>query len=107
MSLNKGYINEKELNSCKKIILKKIKFIGGKKNLIMKVNPFLGKTFKSLNSRMGKGKGLIEKWILPIKKGMILFEIKCNLKSKIKAQSALNLAANSLSIKTKLIENIY
>ena len=107
ISITTGYLTEKELESCKKNILKKIKNIENKKNLIIKRNPFLNQTFKPLATRMGKGKGLITKWLLPIKKGMVLFELKCTKQTETQIKGALKLALHSLSIKTKIIKNIY
>jgi len=104
ISLESKYLNAKELDSCKKNILKRIKSKG---TLIMKINPFLGVTTKPLATRMGKGKGMIDFWALPAKKSMVLFEIKCNVCDKDHIKWALELASNSLSIKTKIIKKIF
>lgn len=104
ISLESKYLNSKELESCRRNILKRIKSKG---TLIVKINPFLGVTSKPLATRMGKGKGMIDKWVLPTKKSMVLFEVKCPEYNKTQVKWALNLASNSLSIKTKIIENIF
>jgi len=57
ISLENKYLNSKELESCKRNILKRIKSKG---TLVVKVNPFLGITAKPLATRMGKGKGMID-----------------------------------------------
>ena len=104
ISLDSKYLNSKELESCKRNILKRIKSKG---TLIVKVNPFLGVTSKPFATRMGKGKGMIDKWVLPAKKSMVLFEVKCPEQNITQVKWALNLASNSLSIKTKIVENIF
>lgn len=104
ISLENNYINSKELESCKKIILKKIKSKG---TLIVKTNPFLGVTSKPLATRMGKGKGMISKWVLPAKKGTVIFEIRCNKINLINSKEAFTSIQQNLSVKTKIISNIY
>jgi large subunit ribosomal protein L16 len=60
---------------------------------------------KSLNSRMGKGKGNLKYWICRIQKGQILFEISgLNF---IKSFNILNKSKSKLPIKTKIIKIIY
>lgn len=104
IALNAKYLNSNELDSCRKNILKRIKSKG---ELIVKVNPFLGITSKPLATRMGKGKGMIDTWSLPVKHGMVLFEVRCPVQNLTQIKWALKLASNSLSINIKIIENIY
>jgi len=56
---------------------------------------------------MGKGKGMIDKWVYPSKRGMVLFEIKCNDALLSYVKNVLKKSSNSLSIKTKVIDNFY
>lgn len=104
IALDTKYLNSKELDSCKKNILKRIKSKG---ELIVKINPFLGITSKPLATRMGKGKGMIDTWALPVKRGMVLYEVKCPIQNLTQIRWALNLASNSLSIKIKIIEKVF
>lgn len=64
-------LNTKQLESIKKEFIKK-----GNKNIKVWFNIFfhLSKTKKSLESRMGKGKGNIDSWYSFIKTGKIVFE---------------------------------
>ena len=57
--------------SCKKLLKR-----SGK--IILKVFTHIPTTKKPLEVRMGKGKGVINSWIVKIKKGITLCEIKCN-----------------------------
>jgi large subunit ribosomal protein L16 len=63
--------------------------------------PHIAVTSKPTENRMGKGKGAISYWCVPVKIGTILFEITGV--SLIKARQALLKAANKLPIKTRII----
>lgn len=58
-------------------------------------------TARPIGTRMGKGKGNIQDWAMPVKKGHILFEIK-NIKEEV-AINAFRLASLKLKIPTKII----
>ena len=57
--------------------------------------------FRSLEVRMGKGKGAVEYWAAVVKPGRILFEVG-GVPIDI-AKEALRLAAQKLPVKTKFI----
>lgn len=103
ISLETCYFKKKELEAFKRTVLKKIK---GKGQLIIKIHPFLGVTSKP-NIRLGKGKGAIDYWVYPVKKGFILFEIKCSPENLISIFNILNILKKKLSFKTKLIKTYY
>jgi large subunit ribosomal protein L16 len=63
--------------------------------------PFLPATSKPIGARMGKGKGSVVFWYMPIDVGTVLFEITGI--SFYKARLALLKGAKKLPIKTKLI----
>ena len=58
-------------------------------------------TKKPLETRMGKGKGGVEKWVMNIKPGRIIFEMAGVNESL--AREALTLAKHKLPFKTKII----
>jgi large subunit ribosomal protein L16 len=58
-------------------------------------------TKKPLETRMGKGKGSVEKWVMNIKPGRIIYEI-AGIDEGL-AREALTLAMNKLPFKTKII----
>ncbi len=58
-------------------------------------------TKKPLETRMGKGKGSVEKWVMNIKPGRIIFEM-AGVEEKL-AREALTLACHKLPFKTKII----
>ncbi len=58
-------------------------------------------TKKPLEVRMGKGKGGVEKWVMNVKPGRIIFEM-AGVKEKL-AREALTLAMHKLPFKTKVV----
>jgi large subunit ribosomal protein L16 len=64
--------------------------------------PHIPVTSKPTEVRMGKGKGNISYWAMPIKPGKILFEI--DGVTKTVAKSALQFGAGKLPILTKFIQ---
>ncbi|NLC27727.1 MAG: 50S ribosomal protein L16 [Campylobacteraceae bacterium] len=58
-------------------------------------------TKKPLETRMGKGKGSVEKWVMNIKPGRIIYEMSGV--SEELAREALTLAMHKLPFKTKIV----
>ena len=58
-------------------------------------------TAKPLETRMGKGKGAVDRWVMNIKPGRIIFEM-AGVSDQI-AREALTLAKHKLPFKTKII----
>ena len=58
-------------------------------------------TKKPLETRMGKGKGSADKWVMNVKPGRIIYEMACV--SEELAREALTLAMHKLPFKTKIV----
>jgi large subunit ribosomal protein L16 len=58
-------------------------------------------TAKPLETRMGKGKGAIDKWVMNIKPGRVIFEM-AGVSDEL-AKEALTLAMQKLPFKTKIV----
>jgi large subunit ribosomal protein L16 len=58
-------------------------------------------TKKPQETRMGKGKGAPDSWVMVVKPGRILYEMEGVPESE--AREALRLAANKLSIRTRIV----
>ncbi len=58
-------------------------------------------TAKPIGTRMGKGKGSVERWVARVKPGRVMFEIAGV--SEDVAREALRLAGSKLSVKTKFV----
>ena len=59
-------------------------------------------TNKGIGTRMGKGKGNVERWVALVKPGRVMFEI--GGVSEEVAREALRLAGSKLSVKTKFVK---
>jgi large subunit ribosomal protein L16 len=69
--------------------------------LWINIFPYKPMTLKPQEVRMGKGKGMVEFWVAPVKPGIILFEV--GEISLYTAKEALRLASYKLPVKTKFI----
>lgn len=59
-------------------------------------------TSKPAETRMGSGKGEVEKWVAVVKPGRIMFEV-AGIEEEV-AREAMRLAAHKLPIKTKFVK---
>ena len=71
-------------------------------NIWIRIFPDKPVTARAAETRMGKGKGNVDNYVSPVKKGKVLFEISGIEKEE--AELALNLASDKLPIKTSFIE---
>ena len=72
---------------------------GGK--VWINIFPHLPLTGKPIGTRMGKGKGAVDKWVAVVKSGKIMFEV-ADVTEEI-AREALRLASHKLPVKTKFV----
>lgn len=91
--LENGYLIKEQLEACRKVLVRYLK--KKTKITITSVN-LTGKTKKPNETRMGKGKGNINLWVLPVKKGTILFNIKLDLKYKKESILVINTIIKAL-----------
>ncbi len=80
VALESAYINIRQINAIRKMLLKRIKKNG---TLLVRFSPNFSFTAKPAETRMGKGKGNPTDWVYPVKVGQILFEIKQKNDKKI------------------------
>jgi len=99
MALECGWITAKQIEAARVSITKFIKK-GGK--LWVRIFPDKPISKKPLETRMGRGKGVPEEWVVVIKPGRILYEMEGITEEQ--AKEALRLAAHKLSIVTKFIK---
>ena len=59
-------------------------------------------TAKPIGTRMGKGKGAVDRWVANVKPGRVMFEI-AGVPEEV-AREALRLAGSKLSVKTKFVK---
>ena len=98
-SLEPAWITSRQIEAARRVITRKIKRGG---NVWIKIFPDKPITAKPAETRMGKGKGNPEYWVAVVKPGRILFEVAFDVKEE--AIEALNLAAQKLPIKVRVVE---
>jgi large subunit ribosomal protein L16 len=97
-TLETKWITARQLEAARRAMTKFIQR-GGK--IWIRVFPDKPVTFKGTEVAMGKGKGIVDHFVVPVKPGRILFEMD-GVKKEI-AYEALRLAADKLPVKTKFV----
>jgi large subunit ribosomal protein L16 len=93
-----GRINSRQIEAARVSMTRRINRAG---KVWIRIFPDKPLTKKPLETRMGKGKGSVEEWVMNIKPGRILYEITGV--SEELAREALTLAAHKLPITTKIV----
>ena len=93
-----GRINSRQIEAARITATRKIKRNG---KIWIRVFPAKPLTAKPLETRMGKGKGAVDQWVMNVKPGRIIFEM-AGVPEEL-AREALTLAMHKLPFKTKII----
>ncbi len=93
-----GRIDSRQIESARISMTRKINRMG---KTWIRVFPDKPLTAKPLETRMGKGKGAVDRWVMNIKPGRIIFEM-AGIDEEL-AREALTLARHKLPFKTKII----
>ncbi len=93
-----GRISSRQIEAARITSTRHIKRQG---KIWIRVFPAKPLTAKPLETRMGKGKGPVEKWVMNVKPGRIIFEM--GGVSEPLAREALTLAMHKLPFKTKIV----
>jgi len=97
-AVSAGRINSRQIEAARITMTREMKRQG--KSWI-RVFPDKPLTRKPLETRMGKGKGSVEEWVMNIKPGRIVFEV-AGVPENV-ARAALTLARHKLPFKCKII----
>ena len=97
-SLDLARITGRQIEAARITITRKVKR-GAK--LWIRIFPHKPVTKKPAEVRMGKGKGDIDRYVAPIKKGTMLYEI-AGVDEEL-AREALRLASNKLPVRTRVV----
>lgn len=97
-ALEAGRIDSRQIEAARIAMTRHIKRTG---KIWIRVFPDKPITAKPLETRMGKGKGAVEKWVMNIKPGRIIYEM-VGVEESL-AREALVLAQSKLPFKTKII----
>ena len=98
-ALEPAWITSRQIEAARRVITRKIKRGG---NVWIKIFPDKPITAKPAETRMGSGKGSLEYWVAVVKPNRILFELEYFDRNT--AVNALELAAQKLPIKVKVVE---
>ncbi|MEA1918796.1 MAG: 50S ribosomal protein L16 [Campylobacterota bacterium] len=93
-----GRITSRQIEAARITSTRHIKRQG---KIWIRVFPDKPLTAKPLETRMGKGKGAVEKWVMNIKPGRIIFEMG-GIPEDV-AREALTLAMHKLPFRTKIV----
>ncbi len=67
-----NYVTANQIESCRVVLARFTRKVG---KSYIRIFPQLGKTKKPAEVRMGSGKGSLDKWVCPVKKNRIMFEV--------------------------------
>ena len=98
-ALECGWVTDREIEAGRIAITRFIKRSG---RIWIRMFPDKPITKKPQETRMGKGKGAPDQWVMVVKPGRILYEME-GVPEK-DARQALRLAAHKLSIKTRFVK---
>lgn len=99
-AIGRGEITSNQIEAARVAINRRLKHQG---KVWIRIFPDFPLTKKPAETRMGKGKGAIEKWVCVIKPGRILYEVG-GVGEEL-AKSAFELAASKLNIETKFVRS--
>ncbi len=97
-SLGRGWLASNQIEACRISINRYLKRKG---KVWIRVFPHKPVTARPPETRMGKGKGPLDRWVAVIRPGTMLFEVAGCTESQ--AKEALRLAANKLGIRTRFV----
>lgn len=97
-SLEAGWITSRQIEAARIAVTRKMKREG---QVWIRIFPDKPVTKKPAEVRMGKGKGDIDRYVAPIKKGTMIYEI-AGVDEEL-AREALRLASNKLPVRTRFV----
>jgi large subunit ribosomal protein L16 len=100
-ALEPSWITARQIEAARRAIVRHMRRRG---KYWIRIFPDKSVTSKPAESRMGKGKGMVEKWVAVVRPGRIMFEVG-GVDEEI-ALSALRLASHKLPIKTQVVARL-
>jgi large subunit ribosomal protein L16 len=92
------YVSNKQIEAARKVIVRSIKKVG---KIWIRIFPDVPFTKKGLEMPMGTGKGDVDIYTAPVRKGKILFEITGLAEAE--AREVLIKASKKLSVKARVV----
>ncbi|MBW2292835.1 MAG: 50S ribosomal protein L16 [Deltaproteobacteria bacterium] len=94
-----GFVTARQIEAARIAMTRHVKR-GGK--IWIRIFPDKPRTSKPAETRMGKGKGPLDDWVAPVKRGRMLYEMEgVDITT---AREAMRLAAHKLSVATQFVE---
>ena len=97
-ALDNGLVRANHIESCRVLAARKLKGAG---KLWVNIFPYKPVTKKPAETRQGKGKGDLDHWVAPVKRGKVMFELSGIPEDFAKA--VLRLIAFKLPVRSKFI----
>ncbi len=98
-AITSGWISARQIESARRAMTRYVQR-GGK--IWIRIFPDKPVTAKGAEVPMGSGKGAVDRYVAPVQRGTVLFEID-GIKRQV-AQKSMTLAAHKLPVKTQFIE---
>lgn len=93
-----GWISARQIESMRRVVVRHMKRRG---RYWIRIFPDKPVTAKAAETRMGKGKGSVDRWVAVVKPGRILFEV-ADVPEEV-AREAMRLAGYKLPIRTQIV----
>lgn len=97
-----GHIASQTIEACRIAANQYIRGAGGK--LYIRIFPDKPVTARPLETRMGKGKGDVDRWVAVVKPGTVLFEI-AGAPEEI-SRSCFNRVAHKLPVRVRMVKRL-
>ncbi len=98
-SLTRGRMTSQQIEAARVAMTRSLKRKG---KVWIRIFPHKSVTGRPPETRMGKGKGAVDRWVAVIKPGTMIFEIAGVPEAD--AKEALRLASNKLGFRTRFVE---
>ncbi len=100
-ALEPSWITARQIEAARRAI---VRFMKRRGKYWIRIFPDKPVTAKAAESRMGKGKGMVEQWVAVVRPGRVMFEV-AGVSEEV-ALEALRLAAHKLPIKTQVLRRL-
>lgn len=97
-ALEPGWISSRQIEAMRRAVVRHMRRRG---KYWIRIFPDKPVTAKPAETRMGKGKGAVDRWVAVVKPGRIVFEV-ADIPEDV-ARDALRLASYKLPIKTQIV----
>lgn len=98
-ALEPGWVTAQQIEAVRVTLSRRLKKVG---EVYLRVFPDKPVSKKPAETRMGKGKGNVELWVAPVKRGRVMFEISGLPEAE--AKDVLRLAACRLPVRTRFVK---